>query len=60
MASQAQYLEHQRQMAWINTENWQFEQLEKRYPLRQAMAKALLALASILTPATRRETQTAA
>jgi hypothetical protein len=55
MASQAQYLEHQRQLAWINAEGWQFERSETRYRVRSAVARTLLHLATLLTPA-RQET----
>jgi hypothetical protein len=53
------YREHQRQVAWVNEHDWQFEQPVKRYPVRQAVAKALIALADALSPATKRETQAA-
>jgi hypothetical protein len=59
VATQAHYDEHQRQMVWVNEENWQFEKPVKRKPVRQAVSKALIALATALTPATERETQTA-
>ena len=58
MASRAQYLEHQRQMAWINAEGWQFEQPEQRYRLRLAVARVLIHLATLLTPH-RQEARTA-
>lgn len=57
VASQAHYAEHQRQMAWINTENWQFERPEKRYRVRHSVARALIQLAMLLTPV-RREART--
>jgi hypothetical protein len=50
MVSQTHYEEHQRQMAWINTEGWQFEQPAKRYRMRYAIARALVRLAILLTP----------
>jgi hypothetical protein len=58
MASQVHYLEHQRQMAWINAEGWQFEQPEKQYRVRYAAARVLITLATLLTPA-RQETRAA-
>jgi hypothetical protein len=57
--TQVHYDEHQRQMAWVNEHDWQFEKPVKRHPVRQAVAKALIALAHTLTPATRQERQTA-
>jgi hypothetical protein len=58
MASQTQYREHQRQMAWINAQGWQFEQPEKRYRMRHAVARLLIHFATLLTPA-RQEARTA-
>jgi hypothetical protein len=59
LAVETRYREHQERMAWLNERNWQFERPVKRYPVRQAMAKALIALASALTPATQLERQAA-
>jgi hypothetical protein len=53
------YREHQRQVAWVNEHDWQFERPEKRYPVRQVVAQALITLANSLAPASRQETQTA-
>jgi hypothetical protein len=52
------YREHQRQVAWINEHDWQFERPVKRHPVRQAMAKVLIALANALTPVPKQERQT--
>jgi hypothetical protein len=51
------YREHQRQVAWINEHDWQFERPVKRYPVRQGVAKVLIALADALTPPAKPETQ---
>jgi hypothetical protein len=59
MAAQIHYSEHQRQAAWINANAWQFERPTKQYRVRQAVAKALIALANALTPPTQREAETA-
>lgn len=58
MAVEVRYQDHQRQAMWINEESWKFERPEKRYRVRQAMAKVLIHLATLLTPA-RQETYTA-
>jgi hypothetical protein len=59
MAFQQHYADHRRQMAWINAEDWQFEQPERRYRVRRAIARALIALANLLTPTRTQETRTA-
>ena len=58
VAMQTAYSEHQSQMAWVNENDWQFERPAKKHPVRQALATALIALANMLTPATKRESQT--
>jgi hypothetical protein len=55
MATQVHYDEHQRQLAWVNEENWQFEQPVKGHPVRQAVAQALIALANALAVPQQRE-----
>ncbi len=50
MAAQVQYGEYQRQAAWINANDWQFEQPAKRHPVRATVAKALVALAARVAP----------
>jgi hypothetical protein len=59
LAIETRYREHQAQMAWLNEENWQFARPTKRYPVRQAVARALVALADAVAPAKKQETQTA-
>ena len=51
MDARAHYTEHQRQMAWINDQDWKIE-IEKppRRSLRLALSKALLALARHIAP----------
>jgi hypothetical protein len=51
MAFEVHYSEYQRQAAWINENDWQFENAEERHPVRRAVAKALIALAARLSPA---------
>jgi hypothetical protein len=47
------YSDYQRQMAWINANDWQIEKRPtRRYLMRQGVAKALIALANILAPRT--------
>lgn len=58
-AFEIQYGEYQRQAAWINANDWQFEKPERRYRVRQAIARALIALANALAPTESRETQPA-
>jgi hypothetical protein len=50
MASRVHYAEHQRQMAWINSEDWQFASPSRRVQVRAAIANALVALATRLSP----------
>lgn len=52
MDARAHYTEHQRQMTWINEQDWKIE-IEKppRRSLRLALSKALLALARRIAPA---------
>jgi hypothetical protein len=59
MAAQVHYDEHRSEMAWVNEHDWQFERPVKRHPVRQAVAKALLALATALTTTAKQEGQTA-
>jgi hypothetical protein len=59
MATQIHYDEHHRQVTWVNEHDWQFAQPVKRHPVRRAVAKALIALANALTPATQQERQAA-
>lgn len=58
VAFEVHYGEYRRQAAWINANDWQFEQPAQRHPMRATVAKALIALATLLSPATR-EAQTA-
>ncbi|MGI8687440.1 MAG: hypothetical protein ACR2M3_02580 [Thermomicrobiales bacterium] len=58
MAFPQHYADHQRQVAWINDNDWQFERPKKQYPVRIAIAKALIHLATLLAP-TRQETRAA-
>ncbi len=55
MAAQVHYGEYRRQAAWINANDWQFEQPAQRHPVRATVAKALIALANAAAPTTRRE-----
>jgi hypothetical protein len=57
--AQVHYHEYQSNVAWVNANDWQFERAAKRYPVRQAMAKALVALAHALIPVAQGETQSA-
>jgi hypothetical protein len=50
MAAQVHYSEYQRQAAWINELDWQFEKGEKRHGVRKAIAQVLIALAARLAP----------
>jgi hypothetical protein len=59
MAAQVHYSEYQRQAAWINANDWQFEQPAKRHPARAMVAKVLIALANAVAPTTQREAGTA-
>ena len=59
MAAQVHYSEYQRQAAWINANAWLFERPTKQYRVRQAVAKALIALANAVTPTTQRKAGTA-
>jgi hypothetical protein len=59
VAFEAEYREHVRQMAWVNENDWQFEKSVARHPVREAVAKALIALASAVTPTTERDARTA-
>jgi hypothetical protein len=58
-ALEVHYTDYRRQMAWINENDWQIEQRAKRYPVRQAVAKVLIALATRLMPPTPRRTRVA-
>jgi hypothetical protein len=51
MDFQVRYEDHQRQVAWVNDNDWQFERPERRGRVRQAVARALVTLAARLTPA---------
>jgi hypothetical protein len=59
VAFEVEYREHVRQMAWVNDNDWLIEPPAERHPARAAVAKALVALARALTPATERETRVA-
>ena len=59
VALDSEYREHVRRMAWVNANDWQFVRPAKRHPVRQAVAKALLAIATVLTPLAEGETRTA-
>lgn len=50
VAFEAHYSEYQRQAAWINENDWQFEKPAKRRPVRAAVAAALVRLAARLSP----------
>jgi len=50
MAAQVHYGEYQRQAAWIDGNDWQFDQPAKRHPARATVAKALVALAARVAP----------
>ncbi len=58
-AHEVHYTDYHTQMAWINANDWQIERRAKRYPVWQAVAKALIALAGMFAPTTLREAQTA-
>jgi hypothetical protein len=58
-ALEVQYTDYQRQMAWINANDWQIERRAKQYPARRIMPQALMALATRLMPATTSRTQVA-
>jgi hypothetical protein len=47
---QARNFDLQRDLAWTNSDAWMFEQARPRPHIRSAMARALRALASHLTP----------
>lgn len=47
--------EYQRQIAWVNAENWKFAPHSGRYRVRRAIARALIALANALAPPTQQE-----
>jgi hypothetical protein len=53
------HLYHRRRMAWFTEERGTVMQRSPRHPVRQAVAKALIALANTLTSTTQRETQAA-
>ncbi len=59
MAAQVHYSEYQRQAAWINANDWQFEKATKRQRVRATVAKALIALANAVTPTAQRKAGTA-
>lgn len=59
MAPQVHFDDYQTQVAWVNEHDWQFGRPTKRYPVRQAIAKALISLANVLSPAATPETQKA-
>jgi hypothetical protein len=59
LAIEATYRDHQYYMAWVNREGWKFETPAKRHPVRQAVAKRLIALATMLTATAKQETQAA-
>ncbi len=59
MAAQVHYGEYRRQADWVNANGWQFEKGAQRHSVRTTVAKALIALANAVTPATERETGTA-
>ncbi len=50
VAFEVLYSEHQRQVAWVNDNEWQFAKPRTQYRVRQAMARALVQLANLLTP----------
>jgi hypothetical protein len=50
MTFQQHYADHQRQSAWINANDWQFEKAEKRHPMRAACVRRLIGLARIAAP----------
>lgn len=56
---QVQYDEARRQLAQVDGEEWQFQGSATRRPVRQAVARALIALAHALAPPAQRETRTA-
>jgi hypothetical protein len=55
---QVRYDDHQRQMAWVNDEGWQFDPPAARTRLRETVARALVNLAGRLAP-TREQPRTA-
>jgi hypothetical protein len=59
LACETRYRDHQQRMAWLNEENWKCGKPARRYPVRQAVAKALIAFATALMPTPKRETQAA-
>ena len=52
MTFQQHYADHQRQAAWINEKDWQFEQPARRTQFRTVIANALIVLAARLVPTT--------
>jgi len=50
MTFQQHYADHQRQSAWINANDWQFEKAEKRHPMRAACVRWLIGLAKSAAP----------
>jgi hypothetical protein len=58
LARQVQYREYQRQIAWVNEEDWKFARRVRRYRARRAIARALIALAHMPAPIAQRETHT--
>lgn len=53
MAAHVHYTEHQRQMAWVNNEDWKIERTTQQYRMRAAVAKALVGLATRIAPTMR-------
>lgn len=59
MATQVHYGEYQRQAAWINGNDWQFDKRTTRHPVRATVAKVLIALANAVTPKPKPEVEIA-
>ncbi len=51
---QVRYDDHQRQMAWVNENDWQFERPKRRGQIRQTVAHMLITLTARLAPAMER------
>ena len=51
IAFEVLYREHQRQVGWVNDNEWQFAKPQKQHRVRQAVARVLIAVADWLTPA---------
>jgi hypothetical protein len=56
-AVETRYREHQQQIDHLDAEHRQTDKPVKRHPVRQVVAKALVALATMLAPTAQRESR---